>query len=203
MMFKYFDRPEVFSGLKTEATTCDCCLQEKYCFDANFFSGTEDISSICPECLGSGKLLDKHIFSCSGDMTELIRQLKELHPSLTDSEIEKIAEEKTNELEKTTPYLVTWQEWDWPCADGDYCRFIGFGSRPLYNSLATTTSGEELFRNSFYYNLKDDSDIDYLWQDVLPDEEVKDYNDSNEMSTLFYVFKSLNSEKIVTIWDCE
>jgi len=121
---------------------------------------------------------------------------------LTKLQIDDIANQNTTELEKTTPHLVTWQDWSWPCADGDYCKFIGYGSRPFYNSLATTTTGEQLFKNSFYYNLKDDSDIDYLWQDVLPEKEVKDYNDSSELATLFYVFKSLHSDTIITIWDC-
>jgi len=202
MTFKYFDRPEIFTGLREIATTCDTCEQEKLCFDAEAFLGGEDMTSICPDCLVHGELLDRDVFTCDGDITELKRQLKELHPSLTHSEIDELAKEKTSELEKTTPHLVSWQDWSWPCADGDYCKFIGYGSRPLYNSLTTTTKGEELFKNSFYYNLKDDSDIEYLWRDVLPEKDVKDFNDSNKLATLFYVFKSLNSDKIITIWDC-
>ena len=202
MTFKYFDRPELFTGLLDSITTCDTCGQDKPCFAAEAFLGSENITSICPDCLASGRLLDTDIFTCEGDIAELKRQLKALNPASTDLEIDNIAKQKTAELEKTTPYLVTWQDWSWPCADGDYCKFIGYGSRPFYNTLATVTTGEELFKNSFYYNLKDDSDIDYLWKEVLPEKEVKDYNDSNKLTTLFYVFKSLNSETIITIWDC-
>jgi uncharacterized protein CbrC (UPF0167 family) len=202
MTFKYFDKPEIFTGLRDSVTTCDTCEQEKFCFDAEAFKGGEDITSICPDCLGTGQLNDRDIFTCNGDIAELKRQLKSQNPSLTDSEIDDIANQKTKELEKTTPHLVTWQDWNWPCADGDYCKFIGFGSRSLYDSLATTTTGEELFKSSFYYYLKDDSNIDYLWLEIIPEKEVKDYNDSNELASLFYVFKSLNSNKIITIWDC-
>lgn len=202
MTFKYFDKPEIFTGLRGSPTVCDICGQEKLCFDAEAFLGSENIASICPECLASGQLQQRDIFTCEGDIAELKRQLKNLHPSLTELEIDDIAKQKTIELEKTTPYLVTWQDWRWPCADGDYCQFIGYGSRPFYEALATTSTGEALFKYSFYYNLKDDSDIDYLWQDILPKEEVKDYHDSKALATLFYVFKSLHSDTIITIWDC-
>lgn len=202
MTFKYFDRPEIFTELSDANATCDACKEEKPCFGAEAFLGGEDITSICPECLASGQLRNRDIFTCDGDISELKRQLKNLNPSLTQLQIDKIANQKTTELEKTTPHLVTWQDWTWPCADGDYCKFIGYGSRPFYNSLATTKTGEELFKNSFYLNLKYDSDIDFLWQDVLPEKEVKDYNDSTKLRTLFYVFKSLNSNTIITIWDC-
>lgn len=203
MTFKYFDRPEIFTGLREQITTCDTCGKEKFCFDAEAFVGSEEITSICPECLADGKLLERDIFTCNGDVTELKRQIRMLNPSLTDLEIDKIVIQKTTYLEKTTPPLVTWQDWHWPCADGEYCKFIGYGSRPFYKAIANSSTGEELFKNSFYYNLKDESDIDYLWQDILPKNEVKDYNDSNQLATLFYVFKSLNSDKIVTIWDCD
>ncbi len=202
MTFKYFDRPEIFTGLRDKKTICDICRQKKLCFGAEVFLGAEEISSICPECLASGQLNDRDIFTCDGDSAELKRQLKKINPSLIDLEIDELARNKTKELEKTTPALVTWQDLSWPCADGDYCKFIGYGSLPLYNLLATETTGEELFKDSFYYTLKDDSDIDYLWQEVLPKVEVKDFNDSNQLSTVFYVFKSLNSDKIITLWDC-
>lgn len=202
MTFKHFDRPEIFTGLREIETTCDTCQQEKLCFDAEAFLGGDEITSICPDCLASGQLHERDIFTCDGDIAELKRQLKNLNSSLTDLQIDDIANQKTIVLEKTTPPLVTWQDWGWPCTDGDYCQFIGYGSRPFYNSLATTLTGEEIFKNSFYYNLKNDSDIDYLWHDVLPEKEVKDYNESSRMATLFYVFKSLNSDTIITIWDC-
>ena len=202
MTFKYFDKPEIHTGLLETKITCDICGQEKICFDAEAFYGNDTINSICPDCLSSGQLVDRDIFTCDGDIKELIRQLKDLNPLLTETEVNELATLKTTELEKKTPKLVTWQDWSWPCADGDYCKFIGYGSKPFYNSLATNTTGKDIFSNSLYYNLKDDSDVDYLWDDFMPETEVTDYNESNELSTLFYVFRSLNSEKIITIWDC-
>ena len=200
MTFKYYDKPEVFTGFRDKETTCNICEQERICFEAEGFQGTEDLESVCPDCLSSGRLNDKDVFTCQGDFEELKRQLKVLNPTLAELEIENIAQQKTTELEKTTPHLITWQDWMWPCADGDYCKFIGFGSKPLYKSLATNLDTEDFFKNTFYEN---DSYIDYLWKEALPNKEIKNYEDSNKYGTLFYVFKSLNSDKILTIWDCD
>ena len=202
MIFKYFDSPEILTGLLNNKTRCNSCEKEEFCFDAELFYGEEKITSICPECLASGVLVDRDIYTCDGDIKELKRQLKKINPTLTEIEVEELARQKTQVLEKTTPYLVAWQEWNWPCADGDYCKFIGYGSRPFYEVLATKISSKRLFSNSFYYNLKAKSDIDYLWTEVLSEKEIKDYNESNEYGMLFYVFRSLNSDKIITIWDC-
>ena len=120
---------------------------------------------------------------------------------MSSTEIEPLILGKTSLLERTTPPLITWQDWEWPCADGDYCRFIGFGSRPLYERLATSTTGEELFKRSFSAGLEDDVDTDDLWESVLPEEEILDFQATSEMDTLFYVFQSLTTDTIVTIMD--
>lgn len=130
--FKYFDKPEVFVGLIENPTTCDTCKSLKLCFDAELFYGTETLTAVCPECLANGELYDRDVFTCEGDIKQLKVQIAQLKPSLTPQEIENIASQKTLELEKTTPHLVTWQDWAWPCVDGDYCKFIGYGSKPLY-----------------------------------------------------------------------
>lgn len=206
MDFKYFDNAELFTKLHDIETKCHCCKKTKLCYDAEAFYGSSGffgfnkMKSICPDCLASGQLNNYDITTCNGDSSELKRQLKDLNPQLSDSEIDNLVETKTNELEKTTPPLITWQEWPWPCLDGDYCKFIGYGSKPFYNKLAKNNNGKSLFTSSFYYKIKDASD-ETLWDNLLPDEEIKNYEDSN-YDCLFYVFKSLNSDKIVTNWDC-
>lgn len=199
MKFKYFDKPEVFVGFRKAETTCDICRQTNLCFDAELFYGSYDLTSICPDCLSSGLLANKDAFTCSGDIQNLKKQLKQQNTNFTDNQIQEIANTKTVELEKTTPHLITWQDWSWPCADGDYCRFIGYGSKPLYRELANDKPVEEFFKATFYdatlYN-------DELWTESVPDNAIKNYSDSNQHGTLFYVFKSLNSDKIITVWDC-
>ncbi|RLD74878.1 MAG: hypothetical protein DRJ10_16290, partial [Bacteroidetes bacterium] len=43
MTFKYFDRPEILTGLFDNKTTCDTCKNEKFCFDAELYYGEEEI----------------------------------------------------------------------------------------------------------------------------------------------------------------
>jgi uncharacterized protein CbrC (UPF0167 family) len=164
--------------------------------------GEEEIASICPDCLATGRLYERDIYTCQGDITELKRQLKEVNPSLTKADIDDLADQKTLELEKTTPQLITWQDWEWPCADGDYCRFIGYGSRPFYKELASGADARLFFEKSLYYTLVDETDANELWED-MPRKTVKDYADSSPYSTLFYVFKSLHSDQIITIWESD
>jgi uncharacterized protein CbrC (UPF0167 family) len=199
--FKYFDRPEHFSVFLQEETSCDLCHQTKRCFDGSAFFGEESIQAICPDCLASGKLERLDVFTCEGDMAELLLQLHARHPDLSKLVIEKMARGKTAELEKTTPKLISWQDWPWPCADGDYCTFIGFGSKGLFNSLAEGNDGSWLFQESLYHSVKDNSDGDELWEEAMPVKEIKDFDASQECATLFYVFKSLHSGQLVTIWD--
>lgn len=200
MNFKYFNNPEKYTGLIKEKTFCNCCGKEKFCYDTGSFYGENKIEAICTDCLGEGLLRKYNITTCTGDITELKKQLKEKYPKKNNDEIEKIALEKTEELEFTTPQLITWQEWFWPCIDGEYCKFIGYGSIELYNKLSNE-KGKKLFEESLYYVLREFSDIEFLWSNCMPEKHIKDYNESSEFGTLFYLFKSINSEKYVTIWD--
>ena len=109
---------------------------------------------------------------------------------------------KDIDLMQKTPVLITWQEWDWPCADGDYCQLIGYGSKPLYESLSKDQDPKAFFTNSFYGDLVD-SNTEYLWDEVLSPKQIKSYSDSEDYGTLFYVFKSQTTDTILTIWDCD
>ena len=199
--FKYFEHPEKFSVFVLGDTTCACCGQTRHCFDAGIFLGDDAITAICPDCLSTGKLETQDIFTCEGDMGELIRQIKAIYPHLSIVEVERLAREKTAGLEKTTPPLRARQEWSWPCIEGDYCRFVGFGSHSLYNRLAEGNDGEWLFPRSLYYTVKDQGDFEALWDEVMPALEIEDFEASCAFETLFYVFKSLHSSTVVTIWD--
>ncbi|MEO8769630.1 MAG: CbrC family protein [Ferruginibacter sp.] len=203
MQFKYFKQPELFSSFINEPVACNICKEETKCFDASTFIGIEEMEAICPTCLSAGKLNEKDITTCSGDIGELKIQLKALNKNDTDAEIDKTALGKTNELEKTTPPLITWQDWDWTCAEGDYCQFIGYGSVSLYKKLAAVDDPKKMFEASIYYNLLEDSDAETLWEKDLPRKTIKNLEDSKAYSTQFYVFQSIHSDKIITIWDCD
>ena len=191
MDFKHFENADKFLTLLDNEVVCDCCHQTKKCFEATLND------SVCSECLTTGQLSKLDTTTCSGDVDELKSQLRDLNPSYSEERLEKIVKSKTNVLEKTTPQLVTWQDWDWPCADGDYCKFIGYGSQEFFNRLSKDGNGRALFESSFYYRIKDVSD-DTLWDNLLPENEIH----SDAYNVVFYVFKSLNSDKIITTWDC-
>jgi len=198
MTFKYFDKPEILSGLEYEEMICDICSQEKLCFGATNFYGTEELTAICPDCLGNGGLIDRDVSSCSAPIRLLEQQLRDLNPDLSDAEIEAIAKQKTLELEKMTPHLVTWQDFTWPCLDGDYCKFIGFGSKQLYRALAKWQDAKFFFKNSleegYIYN-------EDLWNEDMQDNVINSSEESCNNFVIFYVFQSLNSDKIVTLYD--
>lgn len=203
MQFRYFDKPELFTGYIDEPAECDICGKETTCFDATLFYGEDELEAVCPACLAAGKLNKRDIFTNQGDSSELKRQLIQLNPKLSDTEINKLVKQKTTELEKTTPHLISWQDWDWPSADGDYCSFIAYGSKPFFEKIANGHNAKEVFKESIYYSMEDDTDADMLWEDDMPEKEIKNYDDSSQYTTLFYVFKSLHSDKIITIWDCD
>lgn len=201
IQFKYFDRPDLYTGFVEGEIACGICGNVTACFDASLFYGEGKLETICPGCLAGGKLYDRaDVFTCDGDREELKKQLKASSPALSDAEILHLVEQKTNELEKTTPSLITWQDFNWPCLDADYCKFIGYGSKELYHKLAGRR-GESLFAASIW-NAEEMPDAEELW-DELPDEAIKDYRESNRYSVLFYVFQSLHSERIITLWDCD
>jgi uncharacterized protein CbrC (UPF0167 family) len=200
MNFKYFDRPELYASYTDEDTSCEMCGKLTKCFDATLFFGTAELEAICPQCLAQGKLYDMDVFTCEGDIEELEKQLKALHPDVEETAIRKLSEEKTKELEKTTPHLITWQDWPWPCADGDYCRFIGYGSKQFYHKHSNGVAAEQVFENSLYHFVKDIKEAEELWEE-LNEEEIRNYDQSADYSTLFYVFKSIHSNTIITVWD--
>lgn len=199
--FKYFEHPDLFSVFTESETACDTCGETKACFDGTLFYGEDAIEAICPQCLAAGKLEGRDVFTCEGDILTLIEQLKVLYPAQPKQAIEARAREKTGELEEKTPKLVSWQDWPWPCCDGDYCIFLGFGSQALFNSLAEGNDGSWLFAHSLHASVKEAADPDEQWEEVLPAKAVKSYAESQSFDTLFYVFKSLHSDQIITIWD--
>ncbi|MGC4099857.1 CbrC family protein [Ferruginibacter sp.] len=201
MVFKYFEQPGLFTGLTT--AVCDTCGNSTACFDGTVFYGEESIDAICPACLANGALDVMDIQTNTGDTKELKRQLKERNSDLNDAAIKKLVKTKTQELEKQTPHLISWQDWDWPCAEGDYCRFIGYGSKEMYESLAAGKDAKDIFAASIYYSVADEEDADILWDEYLPGKAIKNYEESSAHGVLFYVFKSQHSDKLVSLWDSE
>ena len=198
--YKYFIQPDRFAIFLPAPTRCDFCETEKRCFDGATFQGSEPIAAICEDCLATGKLRNRDTFVCEGDIVELQRQLQALKPEKREKTVSKYAGEITDDLERTTPPIFTHQSWYWPCSGGDYCGFLGYGSKSLYNLLATDGNGEDFFLETLYYTVEDLSDVDELWE-IMPEAAITNVNDVKFLDTLFYVFKSQSGRQVVTVWD--
>jgi len=199
--FKYFKDYQLFASLSEEPGVCEICDRSTICFD-NAYYGSEDIEHLCPQCLFEQKLFGKEVFTNSGDSAALKTQLRAKFKDLPESEILARADVLTRELEQATPHLVTWQDMEWPCAEGDYARFIGFGSKPFFNSLAPDGNGKALYERSLHEDLLEFYDDDE-WKDKVHDKMIRDLKDSSQYSIAFYVFQSLHSDKLIVWWDCD
>ncbi len=201
MSFKYFEHPEKFAVWLKLPTRCDFCGAEKRCFDGAAFQSSESVAAICEECLLAGALREKDVYACEGDIAELQNQLQALKPHKSAGSVNRRAGEITDDLERTTPPIFTHQNWYWPCHGGDYCTFLGYGSKPLYHQLAPDGDGEEFFKNSLYHTVEDLSDVDELWEESLPEQAIDSLAAAKPLETLFYVFRSQHGVQVYTVWD--
>lgn len=201
MQFKYFQQPERFAPWLAAPAKCDFCGAEKTCLNGTAFSGADRFAAICPDCLLSAKLLKQDSYACEGDIEALKHQLQLRKPEKSSKAVSNKAGEITDLLERTTPPIFKHQNWYWPCAGGDYCSFLGYGSKGLYEFLAPDGDGEELFKNSLYHTVEDLSDVDELWEENMPDEMIDSLAVAKAMDTLFYVFRPLHGQRVITVWD--
>jgi uncharacterized protein CbrC (UPF0167 family) len=201
MDFTYFENYRHFTTLTDTDVACELCHRQTTCFDSVFY-GKEEIEYICPKCLFEKKLYGRDIFTNQGNISTLMLQMRQADGSLSEEAAMAKAKQRTKELEQATPHLVTWQDMLWPCLDGDYTRFIGYGSKPFFESLSGDATGQELFKQSLHTSLKEYYTSEQ-WEDDVPDEIINNFDESNQYGLLFYVFKSLTTEKIVVWWDSE
>lgn len=127
----------------------------------------ESINFICEKCLTEGKLkevgcqimgIDRGRWPDSWREYKFIqRQLKVLYPELSDGEIKKIADEKTDEIEYRTPKISSWQEFTWPIHCADYCCFIGEMAKEELNNLSPDKNGRKFLDSVMFED-------DYFWE---------------------------------------
>ena len=196
MRFKYIKDYNKLIGA-SEKQECKLCKTTNVCYDG-----------ICKNCLDNQEQLKqtpeefKSLYSVARP-EEIRKQLKEINPNWDIEKIEQISKQRDNEIEYGTPSLNGYQGFQWPCLDGDYCQFIAFGCKPFYNSLSKTKNGKEVFDQSLHYEIREDYISDNwkeYWEEYVPDEMIES-SDEADYATLFFVFKSLHSDKIITYID--
>ncbi len=200
MAYKYFKYPARYAVFQDEDHACTICKQTKTCLETTPFYSEDDIDAICEDCLKGGRLSEIGACANDADVEQLFDQLEALFPDKKIEELLKEAKAKTDEIELRTPPLVSWQEWKFPAIDGDYCQFVCFASKQDYNKLAADGDGKKLLTESIIEELHEFTDVDAIWR-TLPDKQIKTVALSNNFPMLVYLFKSLHSEKYVTVWD--
>ena len=199
MEFKYFKYPKKFGVYISGKNNCSICNWKGKCMDATPFYGEEMLDAICPKCLKEGKLQGRNIFTNDGDTETLLDQLVELYPDATNEEIVAMARTRTDELETQTPTILSWQDWKFPCADGDYCEFIGFASQQSLNELAPNGNGQAFLQSIFYKNFKVVENFDNLWGNI-PVQPIENLDQANR-DILVYLFKSVVTDTYIATWD--
>lgn len=200
MAYKYFRYPGRFAVFHDEPQTCEVCHNEKTCLEASSFYCERELEAVCEDCLKAGRLGEINAYTNDGDVEQLFDQMEALYPDKAKQALLKEAKAKTDELEMRTPPLVSWQEWKFPAMDGDYCEFVGFGSKTELNKLATDGDGKQLLVDSLLDELREVTNIDAIWR-TIPEKRIKNVAQSNDHPLLVYIFKSRHSEKYVMVWD--
>ena len=204
MPYKYFKYPSRLAAFHDDAIACQICAEEKICLDASSFYGEKEMDAVCEDCLKAGRLKEISACTTDADVEMLVNQLEELHPDWEKDQLLQDAKAKTDELEFCTPPVLSWQEWKYPAADGDYCQFLGFASKQDYERLSLLAEEEidakAFFASTLYDTFAEDTNVDGVW-DSLPNKKIKQVAQSNDYFLLVYLFKSLHSDTYVSLWD--
>jgi uncharacterized protein CbrC (UPF0167 family) len=196
--FRYFDHPHQFSTYRSEPESCSICGTERSGYGGPFYGYDDETDFVCEECLASGRLAEHRLWTNSGDQAALERQLRNLQPPLDEEALQALKSERTDELERRTPEVMTWQDFNWPAHCGDYCRFVKEVGIPDLERLAPDGDGLRFFAS----HCEDIENIEHareVWPGIRPD--------SPESGALaydvgVYLFECLTCGETVLLWDC-
>lgn len=154
---------------------------------------------ICETCLASGRLDSLNVILNGSDSGTLLRQLAELHPEMSREKIERIARERTVELETRTPSPRTWQDFTWPIHCGDYCCYIKEIGQPELVALAPDGDGPAYF-TAHSPDISDIAHAHEVWADIRPDAPL---DVERVFSVGVYLFTCLACGEHIILWDCD
>ena len=197
--FRYFAHPHEFAHFAATPAICEFCGEARPHYSGRFYGSEKGSKNICEACLAGGRLETLNFTLNHGDSGALQRQLSEAHPELSAEEIERIAHERTVELEKRTPARLTWQDLDWPVHCGDYCRYIKEIGQPELVALASDGDGPAYLAA----HAPDIEDIEFardVWGGVRPDAPT---DAAQVYSVGVYLFTCLVCGEHVILWDCD
>ncbi|GHU28193.1 hypothetical protein AGMMS50256_09780 [Betaproteobacteria bacterium] len=158
-VFKYMPDPVGVGAFKEaapgEVVICQCCDKPTpYYYDTMY--AVEDVDCLCPECIATGAAAKKFDGSFVQDAEEITGD---------DNG------DKSKELFKRTPGLVTWQGEHWLAHCNDYCAFIDYvGGEELTELGIADEALADLAEQGGYdmedarYLSKDGSMVGYLFR---------------------------------------
>ncbi len=196
--FRYFAYPHDFSSYTAQPKRCEFCGETRPCY-AGPFVGPTDEETVCEECLASGRLQRANLTTNNGEIRALRRQLTELHPDLSEVEIERIAQERTEELEARTPSPLTWQDFLWPAHCGDYCKYLKEVGQPEILALAPEKDGPA-YLVAHADMISDMEHAREVWEAIRLD-TPRDATDSYSLGV--HLFACLVCGERILLWDCD
>lgn len=190
--FRYFREPraEVVTTWQDDPGTCELCGSEAAGYSGPF-TGERDCDFVCERCLFDGKLRDADLSTNEGDVGALRRQLDQLPAPERD----RLVRERTDELERRTPHLVTWQDLSWPACCGDYARFEGEVGRAELTALA---GGEDPWP-WLLAHVRDAEEVGFSAEDLAPQAS----RPGKQWSLVVYHFACTVCGKSILHWDCD
>lgn len=196
--YRYFELPHQFSTYQEVPQRCAVCGRDIPGYAGPFYS-EHDIEFACEDCLSSGRLQEYAATTNEGDIAALRQQLWELRAVVSDAERERLAHERTIELQHCTPRPVTWQDFVWPAHCGDFCRFVKEVGQPELAQLSPYGDGEAFF-TSHARDIADSQHAHTIWENIRPDIPT---DARNAYSVGVYLYRCLSCGEHVLLWDCD
>ena len=191
--YKYFLQPHNFSTYTGEPHLCDLCGTEQAGYKGPFY-GLKQIEFVCEDCLVDGRLAEFNAFTNEGNIGELRKQIKEIHPEFSETDLEEIVKDRDFELLHRTPHVVSWQDFFWPVHCGDYCCFLKEAGKLDLIPIAPDGKYHLLFNDI------DDEGFRYFWEGIRQD-SPKD--NSTAYSIGVYLFQCLHCQKYIVLNDSD
>src|SRR5947208_2790255 len=138
--FRYFRDPHAFAYYTADPQECGLCQKERPGYEGPFY-GEEEVDFVCEPCLAAGRLAEHDLSANEGDAQALRQQLVVRDPPQSLLDIEVTVQERTKELERATPHLGSWQDWQWPAHCGDYCSYVKLAGKADLETAASDGDG--------------------------------------------------------------
>lgn len=175
--FRYFTDPQrsTASTWTDEEQVCGVCGELRPGYAGPYY-GLGRLEHVCEPCLAGGRIADLGFQTNEGAAGP--------------------PPDRREELERRTPGLVTWQDFDWPTHCDDYCRFEReVGQEEL--DAVSDGNGYEFFQRHLHPDWREHQ-IEWEW---VPRQAPSSREESNSPSV--YYFRCLVCETPQLIWDID